>query len=120
MYLKKIKKSLLAFFLFFTVTSCGPSDVIVNIYGFSEYNCTTDEYRILTPTPMLSFLKPNKWYTRGEFHKAHYEETLDPYKGMAMSEETLSKVLPTPELSNAFFNEFILPVDCENPKDIKF
>ena len=36
------------------------------------------------------------------------------------SEETLSKVLPTSELSNAFFNEFILPVDCENPKDIKF
>ena len=120
MYLKKIKKSLLTFFLFFSVTSCGPSDVIVNIYGFSEYNCTTDEYRILTPTPMLSFLKPNKWYTSDEFHKAHYEETLEPYKGMAMSEETLSKVLPTSELSNAFFNEFILPVDCENPKDIKF
>ena len=37
-----------------------------------------------------------------------------------MSEETLSKFLPTPEVSNEIFNEFIAPVDCENPKDIKF
>ena len=33
---------------------------------------------------------------------------------------TLSKILPSPEQSNSIFNEFIMPVDCENPKDIKF
>jgi hypothetical protein len=37
-----------------------------------------------------------------------------------MSEETLSKVLPTREFSDAFFNEFTMIVDCENPEDIKF
>ena len=37
-----------------------------------------------------------------------------------MSEETLSKVLPTREFSDAFFNEFIMIVDCENPEDVKF
>ena len=120
MFLNKTKKLLLSSILFFTVTSCGPSDVIVNIYGFSEYNCTTKEYRILTPTPMLSFLKPKKWYNREEFHEANYKEALEPYKDLAMSEETLSKVLPTPEFSDAFFNEFTMIVDCENPKDIKF
>ena len=120
MFLNKIKKSLLSLILFFTVTSCGPSDVIVNIYGFSEYNCTTKEYRILTPTPTLSFLKPKKWYNREEFHEANYKEALEPYKDLAMSEETLSEVLPTREFSDAFFNEFTMIVDCENPKDIKF
>ena len=120
MFLNKIKKSLLSLILFFTVTSCGPSDVIVNIYGFSEYNCTTEEYRILTPTPMLSFLKPKKWYNREEFHEANYKEALEPYKDLTMSEETLSEVLPTREFSDAFFNEFTMIVDCENPKDIKF
>ena len=120
MFFKKIKKTFSSFILLFTVISCGPSDVIVNIYGFSEYNCTTKEYRILTPTPMLSFLKPKKWYNREEFHEANYREALEPYKDLAMSEETLSKVLPTPEFSDAFFNEFTMIVDCENPKDIKF
>ena len=37
-----------------------------------------------------------------------------------MSEETLSQILPTLEASNGIFNEFIAPVDCENPKDVKF
>ena len=122
MFFKKIKKLLLSSILFFSVTSCGPSDVIVNIYGFSEYNCTTEEYRILTPTPMLSFLKPKKWYNREEFHEANYKEALEAYGDLvkAMSEETLSEILPTPEISDAFFNEFTIIVDCENPKEIKF
>jgi len=120
MFFKKIKKFFFSSILFFTVTSCGPSDVIVNIYGVSEYNCTTEEYRILTPTPMLSFLKPKKWYSREEFHNANYNEALKPYKDLAMSKETLSRILPTSEFSNAMFNEFIMPVDCENPRDIKF
>ena len=120
MFFKQIKKFLSSSILFFTVISCGPSDVIVNIYGFSEYNCTTEKYRILTPTPMLSFLKPKKWYNREEFHNANFKEALKPYKDLAMSKETLSEFLPTFELSNAIFSEFIMPVDCENPQDIKF
>ena len=115
-----MKKTFSLLILLFTVISCGPSDVIVHIYGASEYNCTTKEFRILKPMPMLSFLKPKKWYTRDEFHEANYKEALEPYKDLAMSEETLSEVLPTPEISDAFFNEFTMIVDCENPKDIKF
>ena len=115
-----MKKTFSLLILLFTVASCGPSDVIVNIYGASEYNCTTKEFRILKPMPMLSFLKPKKWYTRDEFHEANYKEALEPYKDLAMSEETLSEILPTPEISDAFFNEFTMIVDCENPKDIKF
>ncbi len=117
--MKKIKKIFLLLVFSSLITSCE-SDVIVNIYGFSEYNCTTDEYRIITPTPMLSFLKKNKWYTREEFHEANYKASSEPYKDLAMSEETLAEILPTEDFSNAFFNEFIAPVDCENPKDIKF
>mgnify|MGYP001159441070 FL=1 len=117
--MKKIKKILLLLLFSPLITSCA-KDVIVNIYGFSEYNCTTDEYRILKPTPILSFLKPNKWYTREEFHEANYKASSEPYKDLPMSEETLSEILPTEDFSNAFFNEFIGPVDCENPKDIKF
>ena len=122
MLFKTIKKFLLSYILFFTVTSCGPSDVIVNIYGYSEYNCTTEEFRILTPTPILSFLKPKKWYNREEFHEANYKVAFEAYGDLvkAMSEETLSEVLPTPEFSDTFFNEFTMIVDCENPKDIKF
>ena len=47
--MKKIKKIFLLLVFSSLITSCE-SDVIVNIYGFSEYNCTTDEYRILKPT----------------------------------------------------------------------
>ena len=115
-----MKKYLLSFLLICTITSCGPADVIVNIYGVSEYNCSKDKYRILKKQPMLSFLKTKKWYDREKFHNANYKEALKPYKGLAMSEETLSTLLPTPEVSNEIFNEFIAPVDCENPKDIKF
>lgn len=117
--MKRLKKTFLILVFPFFITSCE-SDVIVNIYGFSEYNCTTDEYRILAPIPMLSFLKQNKWYTRKEFHEANYKEISEPYKDLPMSEETLAKILPTEDTSNVFFNEFISPVDCENPKDIKF
>ena len=118
--MKNIKKFFLCLAILFTITSCGSSDVIVNIYGVSEYNCSKDEYRVLKPIPILAFLKTKKWYNREEFHKANYKEALKPYKGLAMSEETLSKFLPTPEVSNEIFNEFIAPVDCENPKDVKF
>ena len=118
--MKSVKKILLSLALVFTITSSVSADVIVNIYGVSEYNCSKDKYRILKKQPMLSFLKKKKWYDREKFHKANYKEALKPYKDLAMSEETLSKFLPTPEVSNEIFNEFIAPVDCENPKDIKF
>ena len=115
-----LKKLFLSIILIFTLTSCDSSDVIINIYGVSEYNCTKDEYRILKQQPMLSFLKTKKWYNREEFHNANYKEALEPYKDLDMSEETLSNILPTLEASNGIFNEFIAPVDCDNPKDIKF
>tara|TARA_A100001011_G_scaffold176041_1_gene184613 strand:- start:493 stop:846 length:354 start_codon:yes stop_codon:yes gene_type:complete len=117
--MKNLKKFFLFVFLLI-LTSCESSEVIVNIYGVSEYNCSKDEYRTLKQLPMLSFLKTKKWYNREEFHNANYKDALEPYKNLAMSEETLSDVLPTLETSNGIFNEFIAPVDCENPKDIKF
>ena len=113
-------KKFFLFIILLILTSCESSDVIVKIYGVSEYNCSKDEYRILKKLPMLSFLKTKKWYNREEFHNANYKEALEPYKNLAMSEETLADILPTPEASNGIFNEFIVPVDCENPKDIKF
>ena len=102
------------------VTSCGSSDVIVNIYGASEYNCTTNEYRILKPNPMLPFLKSKKWYTREEFHESYYEYTLEPYKDLAISDSTLAEIAPSVELSSKLLDELIIAVDCENPKDVKF
>ena len=117
--MNKLKNFFLSIFLII-LASCETSDVIVKIYGVSEYNCSKDEYRILKQLPMLSFLKTKKWYNREEFHNANYKEALEPYKNLAMSEENLSDILPTLEASNGIFNEFIAPVDCENPKDIKF
>ena len=117
---KNIIKIFLSLLLISTATSCGPSDVIVNIYGTSEYNCTTDEYRILSPNPMIPFLKKKKWYTREKFHEANYENAIKPFKDLAISKETLATMSPSPELSNGMFDELIMPVDCENPKDIKF
>ena len=115
-----MKKTFSLLTLLFTVISCGPSDVIVNIYGASEYNCTTKEFRILKPMPMLSFLKPKKWYTRDKFHEANYENAIKPFKDLAISKETLATMSPSPELSNRMFDELIMPVDWEKPKDIKF
>ena len=118
--MKNIKKLFLSLLLISTITSRGSSDVIVNIYGVSEYNCTTDEYRILKPNPMLPFLKIKKWYSREKFHESNYKYTLEPYKDIAISDSTLAEIAPTPDLSSKIFDEFIMPVDCENPKDIKF
>ena len=118
--MKSLKIFFLSLALVFTIISSVSADVIVNIYGVSEYNCSKDKYRILKKQPMLSFLKTKKWYDREKFHKANYKEALKPFKDLAMSEETLSQILPTLETSNGIFNEFIAPVDCENPKDVKF
>ena len=118
--MKNIKFFFLSLLLTLTITSCGSSDVIVNIYGVSEYNCTTDEYRILKPNPMLPYLKSKKWYTREEFHESNYKYTLEPYKDLAISDSTLAEIAPTQESSSRMLDELIMPVDCENPKDVKF
>ena len=118
--MNNLKNFLLSLTLSLIITSSAFADVIVNIYGVSEYNCSRDKYRILKKQPMLSFLKTKKWYDREKFHKANYKEALKPFKDLAMSEETLSQILPTLETSNGIFNEFIAPVDCKNPKDVKF
>ena len=118
--MKKINFFFLLLLLAPGFTSCGSSDVIVNIYGASEYNCTTGEYRILKPNPILPFLKSKKWYTREEFHESYYEYTLEPYKDLAISDSTLAEIAPSVELSSKLLDELIIAVDCENPKDVKF
>ena len=100
--------------------SNNSSNVIVKIYGYAEYDCTEKKYRLTKEIPMISFLKVNKWYTQKQFHEAHYEDTIKPFKDMPMSEDSLKKIAPTLELSNQFLYELTTGVDCENPKDILF
>ena len=100
--------------------SNNSSNVIVKIYGYAEYDCTEKKYRLTKETPMIPFLKVNKWYSQKQFHEAHYEDTIKPFKDMPMSEDSLKKIAPTLELSNQFLYEFTRGVDCENPKDILF
>ena len=118
------RKIFLAFFLFLFVLSCDNSDnssnVIVKIYGYAEYDCTENKYRLTKETPMIPFLKVNKWYSQKQFHEAHHEDTVKPFKDMPMSEDSLKKIAPTLELSNQFLFELTTGVDCENPKDILF
>ena len=75
---------------------------------------------IVPPNPIIPFLKKKKWYTREKFHEANYENAIKPFKDLAISKETLATMSPSLELSNSMFDELIMPVDCENPKDIKF
>ena len=118
--MKKLKKSILVLTFAFTITSCSNSDVVVQIYGAYEYNCTTDEYRVLSENLMLPFMKANKWYTKEEFHEAHVEHALEPYKNIPMSDSSLAKITPTREMSEAYLGEMTKDIDCENPQDIKF
>jgi len=120
MPMKKIKKLSLILLFSVVITSCGGSDVVVQIYGAYEYNCTTNEYRVLSKNVILPFMKKNKWYTKEEFHEAHVEHTLEPYKNIPMSDRSLAKITPTKETSDAMLGELIMDVDCENPQDIKF
>ena len=118
------RKILVIFFMTTFTISCDNSDnssnVIVKIYGYAEYDCTEKKYRLTQETPMIPFLKVNKWYTQKQFHEAHYQDTIKPFKDMPMSEDSLKKIAPTLELSNQFLYEFIKGVDCENPKDLLF
>ena len=102
----------------FTITSCSNSDVVVQIYGAYEYNCTTDEYRVLSENLVLPFMKPKKWYTKEEFHEANVEYSLEPYEGLAISEDSLLEITPSREMSYGMLQELINEVDCDNPQDI--
>ena len=122
--IKKTIKLLLIFSISLFILSCDNSDnssnVIVKIYGYAEYDCTEKKYRLTKETPMIPFLKVNKWYTQKQFHEAHYQDTIKSFKDMPMSEDSLKKIAPTLELSNQFLYEFTKGVVCENPKDILF
>jgi len=118
--MKKIKKVSLALLFSVAMTSCGDPDVVVQIYGTNEYNCTTGEYRALSENIILPFIKKNKWYTKEEFHKAHVEHTLEPFKDLPLSENSLAEITPTKEMSYGILGELIMEVDCANPQDIKF
>ena len=117
--MKKLSSFFLIVFMLNAV-SCGPSDIIVNIYRAAQYNCTTSQYRLLKDNRLISFLKVNKWYSREKFHEAHREYTLSHYKDLPMSEETLDSMTPSVETSTAMFDELVMGVDCENPKDLLF
>ena len=116
--MKKLKKSILVLTFAFTITSCSNSDVVVQIYGAYEYNCTTDEYRVLSENLVLPFMKPKKWYTKEEFHEANVEYSLEPYEGLAISEDGLLEITPSREMSYGMLQEIINEVDCDNPQDI--
>ena len=119
--MKKLKKIFLTILFSISLVSCGGNAVIVKIYGAFEYNCTTDEYRaLISENFILPFMKKNKWYNKKEFHEAHVEHALQPYKNMPMSDSSLAKITPTRELSESMLSEMVINVDCENPKDIKF
>ena len=116
--MKKLKIISLALLFNFVMTSCSNSDVIVQIYGAYEYNCTTDEYRVLSENIVLPFLKANKWYTKEEFHKANADFALEPFEGLAISDDGLSEIIPSEEMSYGMLQELVMEVDCENPQDI--
>lgn len=119
--MRKIKKIFLTIVFSISLVSCGGNDVVVQIYGAFEYNCTTDEYRALINENIITpFMKKNKWYTKEEFHEAHVEHVLEPHKNMPMSDSSLAKITPTRELSDSMLAEMIVDVNCENPKDINF
>ena len=90
----------------------------MKIYGAYEYNCTTDEYRVLTDNTILPFMKKNKWYTKEEFHIAHVEHALEPFKDLLLGEDSLAENTPTKDLSNSMLNEINMLVNCDDPKDV--
>ena len=119
-----LRKLISIFFVYIFIISCDNSDnssnVIVKIYGYAEYDCTENKYRLTKETPMIPFLKVNKWYSKKQFHEAHYEDTIKPFKDVPMSENSLQKIAPTLESSNQLLYESTRGVDCKNPKDILF
>ena len=116
--MKKLEKLSLVLLFTVVITSCSNSDVVVQIYGTYEYNCTTNEYRVLSQNVMFPFLKAKKWYTKEEFHEANVNYTLEPYAGLAISDDGRLEITPSKELSYGMLQELVMEVDCENPQDI--
>ena len=117
--MRKFKEIFLTVLISMSIVSCGDTDAIVQIYGAYEYNCTTDEYRVLSENVILPFMKKISGIPK-EFHEAHVEHALKPYKDIPMSDSSLAKITPTLELSESILGEMVMNVDCENPEDIKF
>ena len=117
---RSVKKFTLLSIFIMSLSSCGSSDSIVNIYQAYEYNCTKDEFRILKNNQLLLFLKEGRWYSREQFHEANYKYAIKPYKDIPISKKSLAEIAPTEEISNDMFNEMIMGVDCENPKDLLY
>ena len=119
--MRKLEKMFLTILFSISLLSCGGNDVVIKIYDAFEYNCTADEYRaLISENIILPFMKKNKWYNKKEFHEAHVEHALQPYKNMPMSDSSLAKITPTRGLSESILSEMVMNVDCENPQDIKF
>ena len=116
--MRKLKNLFLTILFTNLLVSCGGNDVVVKIYDAFEYNCTTDEYRVLKENFILPFMKKNKWYTKEEFHEANVEYSLEPYEGLAISEDGLLEITPSREISYGMLQELINEVDCDNPQDI--
>ncbi len=99
-------KTFMIFFITIFIISCDNSDnvsnVIIKIYGYAEYDCTENEYRLTKETPMIPFLKVNKWYKKKQVHETHYQDTIKPFKDMLISDYSLKKITPSLELSNQF------------------
>ena len=71
--------------------SDNSSNVNVKFYGYAEYDCSENKYRLIKKTPIITLLKVNKWYTQKQFHEAYYQDTIKPFKDMPMSEDVLKK-----------------------------
>ena len=56
--------------------------------------------------------------TKEEFHEANVEYSLEPYEGLAISEDGLLEITPSREMSYGMLQEIINEVDCDNPQDI--
>ena len=55
---------------------------------------------------------------REEFHEANVKYSLEPYEGLAISEDGLLEIAPSREMSYDMLRELINEVDCDNPQDI--
>ena len=61
------------FFMSIFIISCdnpdNSSNVIVKIYGYAEYDCTENKYRLTKEAPMIPFLKLTNGIIKNNFMK---------------------------------------------------
>ena len=67
--MRKFKEIFLTVLISMSIVSCGDTDAIVQIYGAYEYNCTTDEYRVLSENVILPFMKKKSGIPKKNFMK---------------------------------------------------